>query len=326
VSIHYPLKFEPILKEKIWGGEKLHKVLHKKSIKKNIGESWELSDVDGDVSIVVNGELKGKTLQDLIKTYKDEVLGEKVYNQFSDKFPLLIKFIDAKEALSIQLHPNDALAKERHNSFGKTEMWYVMQADKGGDLIVGFKKDSNKEEYLKHLEDKTLLEILNVDEVKEGDVYFIPTGRVHAIGAGVMLAEIQQTSDITYRIYDWDRQNSDGNYRDLHTELALDAIDYKAENEYKSFYTKSLDEKSNIVDCQYFTTNFLSIKENLSIDNNDKDSFVIYICVEGEISIIYNDNQFEKLCKGETVLMPASFTKFEIRAIHNAEILEVYIK
>ncbi len=322
----YPLKFEPILKEKIWGGEKLHKILHKKSTKKNVGESWEISDVDGNISIVANGELKGKSLQDLIKTYKEELLGEKVYNQFSDKFPLLIKFIDAKEALSIQLHPNDALAKERHNSFGKTEMWYVMQADKGGDLIVGFKKDSNKEEYLKHLEDKTLLEILNVDTVKEGDVYFIPTGRIHAIGAGVMLAEIQQTSDVTYRVYDWDRQNPDGTYRDLHTELALDAIDYTAENKYTSNYTKSLNSKSKIIDCQYFTTNFLTINGTIYVDNSDKDSFVIYMCVKGEVSIVYNDDNIEVIRKGETILIPANLSKFEIKATENSELLEVYIK
>ena len=322
----YPLKFEPILKEKIWGGEKLHKVLHKKSTKKNIGESWEVSDVEGDVSIVVNGDFKGKSLQDLIKIYKAELVGERVYSQFEDKFPLLIKFIDAKEALSIQLHPNDALAKERHNSFGKTEMWYVMQADKEGNLIVGFKKDSNKEEYLKHLEAKTLLGILNVDEVDEGDVYFISTGRVHAIGAGVLLAEIQQTSDITYRIYDWDRQSSDGTYRDLHTEQALDAIDYTAKEEYKTKYSKKLNKASNVIDCQYFTTNFLSINENISIDNSNKDSFVIYMCVKGEVSIVYAQGKVENINKGETILMPANFSKFEIKAIEYSELLEVYIK
>ncbi len=322
----YPLKFEPILKEKVWGGEKLHQILNKKSNKTNIGESWEISDVDDDVSIVNNGQFKGQNLKDLIKTYKAELVGEKVYHQFGDKFPLLIKFIDAKEALSIQLHPNDVLAKERHNSFGKTEMWYVMQADEGGNLIVGFKEDTTKEEYLKHLEDKTLLDILNVDNVEEGDVYFIPTGRIHAIGAGVLLAEIQQTSDITYRIYDWDRPNPDGTYRDLHAELALEAIDYKAESTYKTSYGKSLNKASNIIDCQYFTTNFLTINNVVSIDNNDKDSFVIYMCVKGEISITYNNDKVEIIRKGETLLMPANLSKFEVEAIENSELLEVYIK
>ena len=207
------LKFDPILKDKIWGGEKLMNLLHKESERNDIGESWELSDVEGDTSIVSNGLLKGKDLKQLIQEFKSDLVGEKVYHHFGNKFPLLIKFIDAKEALSIQLHPHDDLAMKRHNSFGKTEMWYVMQADEKANLIVGFQKDVTKEEYLHHLKNKTLTSILNIDEVQKGDVYFIPTGRVHAIGAGVLLAEIQQTSDITYRVYDWDRQDDQGNYR-----------------------------------------------------------------------------------------------------------------
>ncbi|MBN4082894.1 class I mannose-6-phosphate isomerase, partial [bacterium AH-315-A23] len=236
MNINYPIKFEPILKDKIWGGEKLKTLFNKKSTRKDIGESWEVSDVNGNVSVVTNGDLKGKTLQEILRLYKDQLVGENVYKNFGDNFPLLIKFIDAKEALSIQVHPNDDLAKERHNSFGKTEMWYVMQAEDEGDLIVGFNKDSSKEEYVEHLENKKLLEILNQEKVKKGDVYFIPTGRIHAIGAGVLLAEIQQTSDITYRVYDWDRLDDEGNSRELHTELALDAIDYSSEKKYTTDY------------------------------------------------------------------------------------------
>ena len=230
MNINYPIKFEPILKDKIWGGEKLKTVFNKKSTRNDIGESWELSDVDGNVSIVNNGVLKGTSLKTVLNTYKANLVGENVYNKFGNNFPLLIKFIDAKEALSIQVHPNDTLAKERHNSFGKTEMWYVMQAEAEGNLIVGFNKNTSKEEYIKHLEEKKLLEILNQEKVQQGDVYFIPTGRIHAIGAGVLLAEIQQTSDITYRVYDWGRLDDKGNSRELHTELALDAIDYTAQN------------------------------------------------------------------------------------------------
>ena len=210
------LKFEPILKEKIWGGEKLVTLLQKASDRKTVGESWELSDVEGDTSVVTNGALKGKNLRELIQEHRETLVGTNVYKNFGDKFPLLIKFIDAKKALSIQLHPHDDLAKKRHNSFGKTEMWYVMQADEKANLIVGFKKDVSKEEYLYHLNNKSLTDILNIDPVKRGDVYYIPTGRIHAIGAGVMLAEIQQTSDITYRVYDWDRQDTKGNYRALY--------------------------------------------------------------------------------------------------------------
>ena len=319
------LKFDPILKEKIWGGEKLAAVLNKDSRSKTLGESWELSDVEGDTSVVVNGDLKGSNLKELIKQYKEALVGDAIYETFGDKFPLLIKFIDAKEALSIQLHPHDDLAKKRHNSFGKTEMWYVMQADERANLIVGFQKDSNKEEYLHHLENKSLLDILNVDEVQKGDVYFIPTGRVHAIGAGVMLAEIQQTSDITYRVYDWDRQDDQGNYRELHTEEAIDAIDYKAQSSYKTDYEKSQNESSEIVSCPYFTTNVLPVHGKLELNHDDKSSFVIYLCVDGKVEFSTGQNK-EDLQMGETLLVPASMKDFVIESSEHSELLEVYIK
>mgnify|MGYP005990635425 CR=1 FL=1 len=319
------LKFEPILKNKIWGGEKLNKLLNKKSKSVDVGESWELSDVKGETSIVVNGELKGKDLKELISEFKSELMGNKIYANFGNKFPLLIKFIDAKQALSIQLHPHDDLAKKRHDSFGKTEMWYVMQADEKANLIVGFQKEVSSEEYIQHLENKTLTDILNIDEVKKGDVYFIPTGRVHAIGAGVMLAEIQQTSDVTYRIYDWDRPNPDGTYRELHTEEALDAIDYSAKESYKTTYSKKQNSSSEIVSCPYFTTNVLPIKGKISVNHSDKDSFVIYMCVEGNVEINYN-NQIEKLQMGETILVPACIKNLDIISEVKSELLEVYIK
>jgi len=319
------LKFEPILKDKIWGGEKLKKILNKKSDRTDIGESWEISDVDADTSIVVNGNLAGKTLKDIIKEFKGELVGKKVHEQFGEKFPLLIKFIDAKEALSIQLHPNDELAKKRHNSFGKTEMWYVMQADENANLIVGFKKDISPKEYLHHLENKTLTAILNIDVVAKGDVYFIPTGRVHAIGAGVLLAEIQQTSDITYRIYDWDRPNADGSFRDLHTQEAIDAIEYTSEKSYKTDYQKKINTASQIVSCPYFTTNVLPILGEVNVNHSEKDSFVIYMCVEGVVEFSI-ENQSEKLKMGETLLVPASIKELKISSTEKAELLEVFIK
>lgn len=321
----YFLKFTPILKDKIWGGEKLATLLHKNSDRKNIGESWEISDVEGDTSIVANGILKGKNLKELISDYKGDLVGEKIYHHFGEKFPLLIKYIDAKEALSIQLHPNDELAKKRHNSFGKTEMWYVMQADKKANLIVGFQKEVTPKEYLHHLENKTLMDILNIDEVQKGDVYFIPTGRVHAIGAGVMLAEIQQTSDITYRIYDWDRANPDGTFRELHTEEAIDAIDYSAKESYKTSYSKLQNKSSEIVSCPYFITNTISLHGRITVNHNHKDSFVIYLCVEGTTTFTHK-NQTEILEMGETLLVPASIKNFDIAAKIPSELLEVYIK
>ncbi len=323
--LNYPLKFAPILKEKIWGGEKLNKFLHKNSDKKNIGESWEISSVEENISIVVNGVFKGKTLQELISTFKADLVGDKVYRDFGDKFPLLIKFIDAKEALSIQLHPNNELAKKRHNSFGKTEMWYVMQADENANLIVGFNKELNKEEYAKHLESKTLIDILNIDLVEKGDVYFIPTGRVHAIGAGVLLAEIQQTSDITYRIYDWDRQDDEGNYRELHTDFALDAMDLSARKFYNTPYTIKLNKNIKIIDCQYFTVNILLINGNIKINNSIKESFVIYMCVSGEGVRLFSSDFNENLSYGETILIPASVDSFEFQSKGQSELLEIFI-
>ena len=319
------IKFEPILKEKIWGGEKLMTLFNKKSNRNDIGESWEVSDVDGDTSIVSNGALKGYSLKDLITSFKHELVGEKVFQMFQEKFPLLIKFIDAKEKLSIQLHPNDALAKERHNSFGKTEMWYIMHAEEASNIIVGFKNDTSKQQYLEHLTNKTLLEILNVDTVNEGDVYFIPTGRIHAIGSGVLLAEIQQTSDNTYRVYDWDRKDAQGNTRELHTEEAIDAIDFTAQSSYKTSYQKVKNTASNIVTCPYFTTNIIEVDQGISLDHTDKDSFVIYMCVKGCVQFHYKDIT-ETIEIGQTLLVPACFKKMTIEVTEPSELLEVFIK
>ncbi|TCK66797.1 mannose-6-phosphate isomerase type 1 [Winogradskyella wandonensis] len=318
----YPLKFKPILKDKIWGGEKLSKYLNKPSKSTQVGESWEISDVDGDTSIVTNGPLKGQSLKTLLENYQSHLMGEKNYQRFGNKFPLLIKFIDAKQDLSIQLHPNDRLAAERHDSFGKTEMWYVMQADEDSNLIVGFNQKVTPEKYLQHLEYKTLTEILNFDKVKKGDTYFIEVGRVHAIGAGVLLAEIQQTSDITYRVYDWDRVDSDGNSRELHNDLAIDAIDFNMKNDFRVTYNKTQNQSNAMVNCQYFTTNYIKLDSELQKKNNF-DSFIIYICVEGQMEI-HTSSGKEIIKKGETMLLPASIKTYTINA-SKAELLEVYV-
>lgn len=318
----YPLKFRPILKDKIWGGTKLKTILQKESSLPNIGESWEISDVEGDTSIVSNGNLENQSLKQLLQLYKDELIGKKNYEKFGDKFPLLIKFIDAKEDLSIQLHPNDALAKVRHNSFGKTEMWYVMQADEDSNLIVDFNQKMTPELYLEHLEQKTLPQILNFDKVKAGDTYFIEVGRVHAIGAGVMLAEIQQTSDITYRIYDWDRTDDFGNERELHTDLAIDAIGFDMPNNFRVKYSKKPNQSNEMVSCPYFTTNYLKVDQEIQKENTH-DSFVIYICVEGEAQI-KTETYSEVIKKGETLLVPAAISSYQISA-NDATLLEVYL-
>ncbi|WP_458627382.1 type I phosphomannose isomerase catalytic subunit [Winogradskyella sp. PC D3.3] len=318
----YPLKFQPILKDKIWGGEKLNQYFNKASTSKILGESWEISTVPNDISIVSNGELKGQSLQDLVDIYNSKLLGDKNWKRFGNAFPLLIKFIDAKEDLSIQLHPNDELAKKRHNSFGKTEMWYVMQADKDANLIVGFKGKVDKATYLEHLEHHKLTEILNFDTVKEGDTYFIEAGRVHAIGAGVLLAEIQQTSDVTYRVYDWDRVDANGNGRELHNDIAIDAFDFEMENDFRIDYKKQKNVTNEMVSCPFFTTNFIEITSKIEIQNTH-DSFLIYMCVDGDVEVS-TKNSKEYISKGETILIPAEIENFKLKSDYG-KLLEVYV-
>ena len=320
----YPLKFDPILKEKIWGGNGLKTILNKEIPSDKTGESWEISGVKGDISVISNGELAGKSLQELLSEYKGKLVGNRVYTQFKNEFPLLIKFIDAQDDLSIQVHPNDDLAKERHNSFGKTEMWYVINSHEGAELISGFNQDINKETYLSKLENKQLGDILNSEVAKAGDVFFIPVGRVHAIKAGILLAEIQQTSDITYRIYDWDRVDDNGNGRELHTEYALDALDFKKYDNYKTDYTVVKNQRVQLEKCSYFETNLFELNVNKSISYNKLDSFVIYMLMDGEVNIKYTGGELNAK-KGETILLPASVTKIDIEVIKEAKILEVYL-
>jgi mannose-6-phosphate isomerase len=316
----YPLQFYPIFKERIWGGTKLKTVLNKPIISGITGESWELSTVEGDVSVVSNGFLKGNSLNDLINLDPEAILGTDVYKRFGKQFPLLFKYLDAREDLSIQVHPNDELAKKRHNSFGKTEMWYVLQADADARIIVGFKKQSNAAEYLENLKNKTLLSILDEVKVKSGDVFFLETGTVHAIGAGLVVAEIQQTSDITYRLYDFDRVDDKGNSRELHVDLALDAINYNKIETHKKY--DSIQNQSNpIVDCPYFTTNFLPLKGLVSVKKTGR-TFTVYMCVEGSFEIEYEGEKF-KYKKGDTILIPAAMKTFELNG--EASVLEIYI-
>ena len=319
----HPLKFKPILKERLWGGTKLKEVFGKPIESDITGESWELSTVPGDISVVTNGSLEGKSLQELIDSNGEELLGKSVVERFGKEFPILIKFIDAKQDLSIQLHPNDALAKERHNSFGKTEMWYIMDADPKAELIVGFNKDVTKEEYAESVANDTLLDLLNYEQVKEGDTFFINTGKIHAIGAGVMLAEIQQTSDVTYRVFDFNRKDKDGNLRELHTDLALDAVDYEKKDDSKVSYSQEKNEVNTMVDCPYFKTNFIELTENLELDTVNRDSFTIFMCVGGEAKISTAEGEVA-IKSGETALLPASTQKISLQST-GAKLLEVTI-
>ena len=317
----YPIKFKPIFKEKIWGGTKLEKYFNKK-IKGKIGESWEISGVEENVSIVQNGNLRGNDLNYLITEFKEDLVGEKVYQSFHNTFPLLFKFIDAREDLSVQLHPNDKLAKVRHNSFGKSEMWYVLQAEENSRLILGFKDRVDEANYKIHLKEESLSEILHTEKVTKGDSFFIDTGMVHAIGAGIVLAEIQQTSDITYRIYDYNRPDANGNLRELHTDLALEAIDFKKTSA-KLVYENIENKPVQICETKYFLSNKIILKKDIKRDLSEIDSFVVYMCVEG-VAIIEINGYSETIVMGETVLIPAIINKLKIKS-NSATILEVYI-
>jgi len=320
----YPLEFQPVYKYRMWGGNKLKTVLNKVYDEENVGESWEISDVEDDETVVKNGLLKGLTLRELSDKFGADLLGEKVYKTFGTEFPLLIKFIDAKTPLSVQVHPHDHIAKERHDSFGKNEMWYVMDADNNADIIVGFKEELDKNSYTKYLEDKRLIEVLNTVKTSAGDTFYIPTGRVHAIGAGVLLAEIQQTSDITYRIYDYDRvDKATGETRELHNELALDVIDFKLHDNYKTDYSKKSNESNLLVHSPYFKTNILTLKGTLEKNYTIIDSFIIYICTKGRVEVLSKDQTY-KLHKGKTLLLPASLNQVSLTSVNGGELLEVY--
>ncbi|WP_298531162.1 type I phosphomannose isomerase catalytic subunit [uncultured Algibacter sp.] len=320
----YPLKFNPVYSYRIWGGNKLKEILNKDYSQECIGESWEVSDVENNETLVSSGALQGKSLKDLIKEFKGEFVGHDVYKNFGEDFPLLIKFIDAKTPLSIQVHPSNELAKERHNSFGKNEMWYVMQAEDDAELIVGFNQTIEKESYIKHLKDATLNEILNIEKVAKGDTFYIPTGRVHAIGTGVLLAEIQQTSNITYRIYDYDRVDvKTGEKRELHTDLAMDAIDFNHFENYRTAYDLEENVSNKLVYSPYFKTNIISVSNEISKDYSKIDSFVIYMCVEGSLKVEYHNNQYS-LQMGETIVIPAALNKLKLIGT-KAKLLEVYL-
>ncbi|MCD4697603.1 MAG: class I mannose-6-phosphate isomerase [Bacteroidales bacterium] len=321
----YPLKFKPIYKDKIWGGQKIKTVLGKdfKPLP-NCGEVWVLSGVEKNQTEISNGFLEGNELNELVEIYMEELVGDNVYQKFGNEFPILIKFIDANDWLSIQVHPDDELALKRHNSLGKTEMWYIMDAEEGSELISGFSKEVDKAGYQKHLENKTLKDIMNFSKVKKGEVYYMPAGRVHALGPGILLAEIQQTSDLTYRIYDWDRIDSAGMVRELHTEKALDALDFKVYENYKSEYDKKLNETVGVVESPYFTTNLLHLDKPVKKNYAELDSFVIYICVEGRVTLKANSIEYS-LDLGEAVLLPAQLNKTEIHPTTESKILEVYM-
>lgn len=322
----YPFTFQPILKKIIWGGSDICPFKGITPVQEGIGESWELSHVDGNFSVVAEGELAGKSLDELIQTYGKQLVGGQVMERFGTRFPLLIKFIDARDNLSIQVHPNDELAKARHNSFGKTEMWYVIKAAPGAALYSGFSKQIDADEYVERVKNNTFMDVLQRYDVAEGDVFFLPAGRVHAIGAGCFIAEIQQTSNITYRIYDYNRKDANGNTRELHTELAKDAIDYTLYPDYRTHYKAHTNATIELAACKYFTTNLLDIDVTMTRDFSELDSFVVYICMGGSATLQDNKGNKLQIHQGQTVLISADTTSVTLIPTPSAKFMETYIK
>lgn len=322
----YPLKFRPILKTTIWGGDKIIPFKHLDSTQPNVGESWEISDVPGDESVVANGADAGKNLTQMVQEYKGALVGEANYTRFGGKFPLLIKFIDARDDLSIQVHPDDELAMRRHNSMGKTEMWYVIDNAGGrAHLRSGLSRGITPEQYEQMIADNTICDALADYAVRPGDVFFLPAGRIHSIGAGCFIAEIQQTSNITYRIYDFNRKDKNGRTRELHTELSKEAIDYSVQPDYRTAYTPCKDRPVNLVKCPYFTTSVYHLSRQMTVDYSELDSFVIYICMEGSCTIKDDRGNTISMQAGESVLFPATTGNLEVTPYGEVKFLETYV-
>ncbi|MDR2888017.1 MAG: class I mannose-6-phosphate isomerase [Bacteroidales bacterium] len=318
----YPLKFKPVVKDKIWGGNSLSAFYNKRqNALPNIGESWEISAVEGNLSVVANGFLAGNNIEEIIEVYMGDITGDAIYEKFGVEFPLLVKFIEARENLSVQVHPGNEMAKKRHSAYGKTEMWYIVEHAPDARIYSGFKEGVSKEVYSEAVKNGSVTGLLNVEDAAKGDVFFIPAGRIHAIGAGTVLVEIQQTSDITYRISDWDRAGK----RELHTALALDALDFSETSARKKINaTPAMNVFSNLVDCDFFTVNLLKFDGKVSKNYYFNDSFVIYICIDGELTVSANRSS-ERMIKGDTLLLPAALKEAVLEPSAGAQILEVYV-
>ena len=318
-----PLKFKALLKQTIWGGDKIIPFKHLDDHLENVGESWEISGVPGNETVVADGEYAGKKLNELVIEQKDKLVGKANYERFGDEFPLLIKFIDARQDLSIQVHPTDEIAKRQGKERGKTEMWYIMDSDKDAKLYSGLKMQITPEQYKAMVEDDTITDALAQYEVKEDDCFFLPAGRIHAIGTGCFLAEIQQTSDVTYRIYDFKRKDKDGNYRQLHTKEAAECINYTVEDDYRTHYEHKKNEGVTLVECPYFTTAVYDLDEPMTLDYSELDSFVILIGLKGKGTITDNEGNTVTISAGESILVPATTDTLKVEG--TIKMLETYV-
>jgi mannose-6-phosphate isomerase len=322
----YPMKFAPLFRDKIWGGSKIRELLgYDVGALPNCGEAWLISGVDGEPTLISNGYLAGNELNELVEVFMGDLVGDAVYERFGDQFPILFKILDSNDWLSVQVHPNDQLAAARGTGFGKTECWYVLQADEHASLIAGFNTEMDRDRYEKAFVNGQLKDILNVEQVKAGDVFYMPAGRVHALGPGCLIAEIQQTSDTTYRIYDWDRVDSQGKSRQLHTNEALDAIDFNKPESYRTNYQAVTNQAAKLIDSPFFSINLITLDKVLIKDYSNLDSFVILFAAEGSFSVHWQEETVET-GKAETILLPAALGEVEIRPEGNAVILEVFIR
>lgn len=320
----YPIKFRPILKKRIWGGTRLNKIESVNNDGFAIGESWKISGIEDNISVISNGFLQDNNLEEAIDIYMGDMVGDNVYEKFGNEFPILLKLIDANQNLSIQVHPDDITARDRHHAYGKNEMWYIKEAKPGAQLVVGFNRDISKKEYLEYLNSGNFTDILNYIDIKSGDTIYIPSGTIHAIGKGSLIVEIQQTSDITYRIYDYDRVDENGKKRELHNELALDVIDFTYQKREMIESGKEINREDLLVDSPYFITNYLKFNQNIEKDYHNIDSFVILQSLSGEFSILYDD-KYEIVNSGESVLIPAILRNLKLIPKEEAEILEIYL-
>lgn len=318
-----PLKFRALLKSTIWGGNKIIPFKQLDEQMENVGESWEISGVKDNETIVTEGDFIGRSLNDVLREQKAKLVGEENYRRFGDEFPLLIKFIDARQDLSIQVHPTDELARKQGKSRGKTEMWYIMDCDKDARLRSGLRMQITPEQYKEMVANDTILDAIAEYSVKEGDCFFLPAGRIHSIGAGCFLAEIQQTSDVTYRIYDFKRKDKDGNERELHTELAAECINYHVEKDYRTEYTSAKNQGVSLVHCAYFNTAVYDLDEPMTLDYSELDSFVILIGMKGAATVTDNEGNETTLRAGETLLVPA--TTRELKISGTVKLLETYV-
>lgn len=325
MAVLYPLKFQPIYKEKIWAGSQLKSFLTNSNIPQNTGEVWQISAVQENLSVVSNGFLKGNNIEEILEIYMGDIVGDSIYEKFGVEFPILIKYIATGDKLSVQVHPNDELAKKKHNAFGKNEMWYALDSYKG-EILTGFKQNTSRKEVLGMIKNNTIQSLINHEAVSSGDVFFIPAGQIHAIGEGILVAEIQQTSDITYRVFDWDRKNENGEGRELHIDLALDALDYKKNSHIRKVYTNKMNSPVMLVASNSFTTNKLNLNKEYEADYHQLDSFVIYMCIGGKAEIICDNGAVETISKGETILIPSVIENVKIKPESYVNMLEIYIQ